>query len=411
MWIFWIPISMVAMERWVQGGSWVRLFALVAVIVLQALASWYQAVMIFVADALLFVWLLGSRSTHRNYGRLLVQTVAGAAVSVAIVAPFAMRYVGARSLQASVIASGGPAEAASSSADAIAFLMPPQNTYVGRWLVGHGLNGPGGPRWIWGELTLFLGWITLALAVAGAFVAVRGRDPAERHLRFFILLGICAAALAVGPSAREIADNQWHWSAFGVLAHVPGADLFRAPARFAALLTLALAVLAGAACAAAHRRFGRPARAATIAIVPLMLLEFYVVDFPGGQPPRFPIPAIYRSMRRMPPGALVSLPDYFGTTAWYKEADYQFFSTAHWHPIVNGYSRSAPSGFAERMARLATFPDASAVACLREIGARYVVVHAGDFAEGGARVEQAQHQPALRLAAQAGSDFLFAVVD
>jgi hypothetical protein len=433
-WMFWIPVSIVAMERWLATGSWLRLFFLVAVIVLQALSSWYQAVMIFVVDALLFAWLLVWTSARRHYVRLLVQAVAGAVVSLAIVSPFAWpylgpakaghydgaraghydgaragRYEGAQAGRYDVsIASGGPVEAAASSADLTAFLMPPENTYLGRWMIARGVKGP---RWIWGELTLFVGWITLALALAGAVVAIRGGDSSARNVQFFVLLGICAAALTMGPNAREIADNQWHWSAFGLLARIPGADLFRAPARFAALVTLALAVLAGVACASAHRRFGLPARALTVAVIPLLLLEFYVVDFPGGQPPRFPIPGIYRAIDRLPPGAVASLPDYSGTTAWYKEANYQFFSTAHWRPIVNGYSRSAPPGFAERIARLSTFPDAGAITCLREIGVRYVVVHAGDFVEGALRVEQARHQPALRLTMQSGSDYLFTVVD
>ena len=58
MWGFWIPVSLMVMERWIATLEWRALGLLVVVLVLQALSSWYQAVMIFVADALLMVWLV-----------------------------------------------------------------------------------------------------------------------------------------------------------------------------------------------------------------------------------------------------------------------------------------------------------------------------------------------------------------
>ena len=43
-------------------------------------------------------------------------------------------------------------------ADLASYLMPPENTFAGRWLLAHGVKGP---RWIWGEQTLYLGWAAL----------------------------------------------------------------------------------------------------------------------------------------------------------------------------------------------------------------------------------------------------------
>src|SRR5579872_6187143 len=42
-WGFWIPLSLIAMNRWVVEPSWRRVAPLVAILVLQALGSWYQA--------------------------------------------------------------------------------------------------------------------------------------------------------------------------------------------------------------------------------------------------------------------------------------------------------------------------------------------------------------------------------
>src|SRR5260370_26143555 len=57
-WSFWIPLSVVAMERWIIRPTWTKLAALIAVVVLQALAAWYQAVLIAVAAAIYLVWLV-----------------------------------------------------------------------------------------------------------------------------------------------------------------------------------------------------------------------------------------------------------------------------------------------------------------------------------------------------------------
>ena len=131
----------------------------------------------------------------------------------------------------------------------------------------------------------------------GAVVAVRSRDPLERRNRFFIVLAVVAGVLALGPSSSEVASGHYGWSPFGLLAHVPGLSLFRIPARYSQLLNLALASLAAVACAASHRRFGLAGRAATVAAMLLLLAEFYVVNFPGGPPQPFAVPAVYKAGR------------------------------------------------------------------------------------------------------------------
>ena len=57
-WSFGIPLSLIAMERYVTLPNWRRLSALGAIVILQALGSWYQAVMLAVADVLFVAWLV-----------------------------------------------------------------------------------------------------------------------------------------------------------------------------------------------------------------------------------------------------------------------------------------------------------------------------------------------------------------
>jgi hypothetical protein len=407
LWGFWIPLSLIAMERWLTTLSWKALGGFVALVTAQALASWYQAVMIFVADGLFMLWVVAiepliDRQPWRSRAflrRLAGHSMVGGIAALAIVWPFARHY--------HVLTSGGPAEAAAGAADIGAYLMPPENTFLGGWLTAQGIDGP---RWIWGEQTLFVGYLTLALAICGLVAVLRGRDSSTRRLRFLILLGAVALALSLGPTASEATAGAWGWSPFGLLARIPGVSLFRVPARFAALLTLSLAVLAGAGCAALHLRFGRAARWGTMAAMPVLLAEFYVVDFPGGAPVPYPVPAVYRMIATLPPGPVVSLPDFAGTPLWFQEADYQYFSTAHWHPIANGYSRAEPPGFADRMRGMSSFPEPAAISAMREAGIRFVVVHAAKHpADGVAAMEKSRASGEFRLLARFEDDYLFEI--
>src|SRR5439155_2205348 len=210
------------------------------------------------------------------------------------------------------------------------------------------------------------------------------------------------------PTPGEVASGTFGWSPFGLLAQVPGFSLFRNPARYTELVNLGLAMLAGMACAALHARFGRPGRAVSVVAMLLLLIESYLVKFPGGQPQPFPVPLVYKYVATLPPGAVLSLPDYARTPLWFEEADNQYFSTAHWHPIVNGDSRQWPAEFVELTERLKMFPDAGAASTMRGIGVRYVVVHAARPGAGG-MVASAQTSADYRLLTRFDQDYLFQV--
>jgi hypothetical protein len=397
-WTFLIPFSLMALERWVRELSWRALAVFVVIVVLQALSSWYQAVLIFIVNAVFMSWLLlVERAVPRSrLIRLVLQAAVGAIVALAVVAPFARHY--------GVLTAVLPREAAANAADLAGYLVPPENTFAGQWLLAHGVKSP---RWIWGEQTLYIGWTALLLATAGVAVSMSSADPQARRLRFFIVLAIVATTLAAGPFRSEVAANVWKWSPFGVLARIPGVNLFRVPARFTVLTMLALALLAAAGCARLHVRFGRLGRVLTAIAMVTFLVESRVVNFPGGGQPVVLIPDVYRQLASLTPGAVVSLPDYAGTDVNFEEADYQFFSTVHWHPIANGFSREAPVGFRPLMDRLRKFPDLDALAVMRQTGIRYVVVRA---AADPLQAVPSRLDHDVRLVAHVDRDYLFEVL-
>jgi hypothetical protein len=397
-WSFWIPVSLVLVERWFARPTWMRMAGLLACVILQALASWYLAVMILVADALWLGWLMLERyfTTGRLTGigsprALLIQLVAALLLVGVLLSPFVNRYA--------AMSPGNPTEASAQSADLAAYFVPPENTWPGRALQKLGSTAP---RWIWGERTLYVGYVTLALAGIGVWCALRERVGAFAVVRFCVALALVAFALSLGPAD----PHGWGWSPFGLFARLPAMTLFRVPARFALLVMLAVAVLAGVGAWDLGRRLGNRAPVAMLLGIPLLLSESFVIGFPGGRPRQLPIPAVYRHLAALPPGAVVSLPDFLQTAEWYREADYLYFSTAHWKPIVNGYARVTPARFADRIRHIQTFPSMESANHLRSLGVTYVVVHAG---VDEAAIARARQSGDFSLLLHADEDYLFRV--
>jgi hypothetical protein len=201
------------------------------------------------------------------------------------------------------------------------------------------------------------------------------------------------------------------WRPFDLLALVPGLGAFRAPARFAQVLLLGLAVLVAFAVARIESRLPpRFAFATLAALLPLMLSEWYVVGFPGGKPQPFAIPPIYRSDALHSARALVSLPEYHGTAGWYFGADYLYYSTAHWRPIVNGFGRSEPPDHFRVVSHMRAFPGPNNARTMRRLGVEYVVLHGERYGAGVEEiVRTALESGEYELVERMASDYLFRV--
>lgn len=385
-WTWLLPCSLVLLERWHERPTPGRAAAWFTAAILQALTSWYLAVMTIVATAIVLLWRLATE-VRSGWGRRAVHLGAGVVLSALILWPFAQPY---RSLPPAPVSG-----LAAYSADVAAYLLPPENTWMGQWWIA---NGGRGPRWIWGEQTLYLGWTAIALGLAG-LVALRDRRKLHAAGPFLLLLCL-ALMLSFGPSRG--------WSAFEWLARIPGVDAFRVPARFAWLVLLALAVFVALGVDLLMRRLGRGGTALAVALLPVMLSEWFVVKFPGGTPQPHEIPAIYRHPALADARGLVSLPDYRDRPDWYFGADYFYYSTAHWRPIVNGFGRSEPPDHQRVVSHMNAFPGPNNARTMRRLEIDFVVLHAARMA-GDLDVEAVKTSPHYDLVAQIDSDYLFKV--
>jgi hypothetical protein len=392
-WTWLIPLSLLLLERWIERPTMGRAATWAAAVILQALGSGYVAVMVVLVNGVALTWWLALVVRDRWWIRcrqLLIVSAAGAA----IILPFALRY--------SVLDQPSISELRAYSADWEAYFTPPEVTWVGQWWLSHLGPGPGS---IWGERTVFLGWLASTLAVVGAAALIARREWTRAGLAIsIVLLGLF---LSFGPHVENGVEGA---SLFRWLTALPGIAGFRAPARFALVALLGVAMLAAIGAQVLFSRPGRRSVVAAIVIPPLMLAEWFIPAMPGGRPVPVQIPEIYRTEVLRTARAIVSLPDYRGRADWYRGADYLLYSTIHWRPIVNGFGRAEPRDHGHIMSYMRAFPGPNNAGKMRELGIDYLVLNGARYPGGvDDLVRVALESGEYELIRQVGTDYVFHV--
>ena len=292
-------------------------FAWLAVVLIGLLTSWYVAVMVALVN-----WIVLAMLAVANAGRAGqrdLETTRGAAGG------------GSRDCsRASCIpcqtvcrSSGQPGRGGGVFGRPRGDLVPPENSVVGRWWRA---NVDARPRSIPGETTLFAGSVAIGLGVIGLVAlltdrrvprpgvglsrARRGRIPA-------VARAVAAAAGRPRAGAIRLAGES-----AGLLGDA-GAGPLRARRHAGPLGPDGAWGLSVAA------RAGRSGTLVLVVLIPMMLLEWFVVGFPGGKPEVHPIPAIYRTPEVRTARAIASLPEYRDRQDWFLGGDYLYYSTAH----------------------------------------------------------------------------------
>jgi hypothetical protein len=206
---------------------------------------------------------------------------------------------------------------------------------------------------------------------------------------FMLIAATAAFLMSLGPEIRSggrlISEvGPYHFFYW----YVPGFDGLRVPARFAMLVMLFLSTAAGLGTAAMERRF-RSGGAIAVVLGALAVIEAFaapivingtVAEGRYATPPARvyvgdQVPGAYRFLKSLPaPGTVVAE---FPFGEWAYELRYVFYSTAHWHPLLNGYSGQFPLSYnmnATHLRHPLDYPEAS-WETLRRSGATHAVVH------------------------------------
>jgi len=386
LWLFGLPLAVYHLDRWREHPTPARLGAWALSALTTSLASWYLAVLVVFVH---LTWWPRCVWPHRRE-RAAVHAVLAAVCVAMVLVMFARPYVGT--------SRGSLAEMRANAADLQSYVVPAAATSL-----GHAMKTAGSPlpRWSFGEQTLYVGAVVAGLAAMGLVRVVQGRAGRPDLWAQLILTGVASLLLSLGPSA----DGAPRLLPFDLLAGTEGLSLFRAPARFGLLVSLTLGCLAGAAVDDWTRPYAR-VLAVALVIVALVDLRPSHYELPPPQPET--ISPLYDHLASLPRGAVVSLPiARHHPLPWY-DADYEWYATRHWQPIVNGYSRFEPPGYAHLATRLAAFPGAESLDAMCALDVRYVVVHAQrPVADLRAAIAAAGDVTRLRRIARAGEDVLY----
>jgi hypothetical protein len=236
------------------------------------------------------------------------------------------------------------------------------------------------------RLLIWIAMLTGALLVLSPRARARARALAAPPA-FFVVTLVVAWWLSLGPDPRVLGRHLELPAPYLLLYdHVPGFSGLRVPARLAMIVTLMLSVLAAyGVLPLIRRRFGTIAAAVlSIAFIFESHSRPFLInavlpgrDFNTPQARVFPpsrAPEAYRALRTLSAYVvLLELP--IGTPAYDLRAVY--YSTAHWRPLINGYSGFFPPHYPALVAAL-TEPfrhNELSRRALEVCGATHVLVH------------------------------------
>ncbi len=354
--LYFLPLSFFFLQRLFTAQRRSDTIGLGVVTALQTISSVYYGVIGAIGLACAAVVQMAATGRIADW-RLIRRGLAAAALALLIAAPWSIPY-----LRVARDIGGGRTlyEASNGSAVWSSYLQAPEtNLLYGRtgWL------RPGaralfpfkdGP-----EQPLFLGFVAMLLAAAGALAAPKGL---RRIAAVYSVLALVGLVLSLGPNGLRTLYAALYGNLVGMSA-------IRASARFAVLTILGVAMLAAMAIRALELRAPRIGRFAGASAFALIALEFCngTIAFPA--PPALTT-AAGRWLRDQPgSGAVVCTPisPFAGNTPCMLQA------LEHRRPIVNGYSGFRPPFFEALLDTVNRLPSSQALVTLHELGVEFIV--------------------------------------
>ncbi|HEX6163726.1 MAG TPA: hypothetical protein VFZ31_10190 [Vicinamibacterales bacterium] len=348
-----LPWVMLAWHRFLDRASMARAIELGLVMTLTGLACAYYGIFAGGMIAFASIWFAISRRRWNDL-KYVGGVALAAVVCIATIAPFFLPYLRMQ--------------------DATGFERPLSGQYsanAGAWLI----SSAWAHRWWAPYLTapsevLFPGILAVVLGVWGAVVALRSApirpDAGITYTRdiawYYIGLALFTFWLTFGPKAGLYTALYYT---------VPVFSFLRAPSRAGIVVTLCLVVLAAPAMVALLKR--RNANLVGAVLLVLAVADLYRAPLRMREAP--PLSNVYRTLASLPKAPVIELPYWSTSIEYHRHAEYMLASTAHWQPLVNGYSDHIPQDFRDNARTLVNFPNRESFAILESLQARYAVFH------------------------------------
>ena len=221
--------------------------------------------------------------------------------------------------------------------------------------------------------SFFPGIVVITLASV-AIVGLRWFDaPSRRRIAMLAAIAATGFVLSLGT----------HTPLYGVVYHVfPPMHGLRVAARFGNLFLLGTSGLAGFGLVRVIHALGsnqaRPGYATLGAVV--LVLAANVESFRG--PIQYQsflgIPRLYSLLEAEPRVILAEVP-FYPRQATFENAEFVLNSTAHWRPLMNGYSGYTPASYVKFADTFWYFPRDYAIDAMHRAGVTHVMVHPERF--------------------------------
>jgi len=375
-----IPLGLLFTARFIRTGAFRFGIGAALTLVFQAYFGWYGTFHLMVAMVLLGIWQMtqGQRRSWRSI-------VLFSAIVAVFVLPLAMPYWREQHTLPEFRRSIG--ESALWSADLLNYLqLNLENVLAKTW------------SFLGDDQGYFPGLIALILACVG-FKTLRGSrltaaGPAGRFRRlrsmrqwgekgYFVILGCAGFVLSLGPVLRVGGRLVWIPLPYAVCYFViPGFSSMRVPGRFAVLVAVAVAALAGIGFDALRRR--QPRRATLLFTGFLLggLALAWCPDIPfTPAPDRASMPPVYAWLAQEPGSdPVLELPmprivqEESGT-----HARRQVWVLYHKKPRLDGVSGFVSKSYEQFRLQMAEFPAPETIRLAAAKGARTLIVHYGDY--------------------------------
>ena len=339
-----IPVSMLAFHRVADRPTPGRGAALGLAMAVEALFSGYYGVFLVLMVGFAVFAIAWSRRLWRDGGYWL-SIATGAAVAIGVIAPFYVPYARVQQLgfERTLVDAGHYVANWSS------YLA--SSAYAHAWLLQFL------PQW---RDVNFPGVVATVFGVAGFFAA---RTKREREIVLvYGSLTILALWASLGPPAGLYTF---------LYKTVPMLSWLRTPSRFGLIVAFGLSILAGLGV----KRLLTASRQGTVVGIAIAAIAVGELMVPLGLSEAIPIAPVYRVLATLPRGPVIEMPFYYPQVGLYQHTKYLLASTAHWMPLVNGYSDYTPPDFYDNVMTLAPFPSREAMKILEPLCVRYAVFH------------------------------------
>jgi Protein of unknown function (DUF3108) len=363
--LYFLPLSLMCLHRVLAGGRARDVVWLGVVAGLQAVSSAYYGIIGAIGLVTSAITLALAMRRPRD-GRLIARGLVAAAIAVLVALPWTLPYF---RVERDAGAGRNLFEASHGSAVLASYVQAPgSNVLYGR--SGFLQPSPQGllPRKEGPEQALFMGFVPMFLALAGAIAAPRHQ---RRIAVVYAALTVAGVALSLGPDGIRPLYAVLYQSFFGMAA-------IRAAARFSVLALCGMAVLAGIATSSlTWRRTSvlRPRSSRELRhLLFVGLVAAIAIEYSNGAIAYPPAPSLTsdvgRWLRDQPgSGAVACVPMGFDTA----NTACMLQSLEHGRPIANGYSGLRPPFFATVVDAASQLPSAAAVLTFHEIGVEYIV--------------------------------------